>query len=171
MHMVSFVSSGGKQQEPTVNYCKHWCEHASAPVADIAAIAATCYCCFRIIKKTESAEGRYSEQDAALIVKNILSGIAYCHTEHNICHRDLKVRVCVLCVSAHQHSYCVYMLFIIVDSPAVCCPVMLLSCYFSTLKHLVLILVACITTLPMPKSIHYCSSANTGQCPRDGNNC
>lgn len=49
--------------------------------------------CNRIIKKTESAEGRYSEQDAALIVKNILSGIAYCHTEHNICHRDLKVRM------------------------------------------------------------------------------
>ncbi|KAG5185335.1 calcium-dependent protein kinase [Tribonema minus] len=44
----------------------------------------------RIIKKTESAEGRYSERDAARIVRNILSGIAYCHTQHNICHRDLK---------------------------------------------------------------------------------
>lgn len=44
----------------------------------------------RIIEKTKSAEGHYSEQDAAVLVKSILSAIEYCHTVHNICHRDLK---------------------------------------------------------------------------------
>lgn len=41
----------------------------------------------RIIEKTESEEGRYSERDAARLVSKILSAIAYCHDEHNICHR------------------------------------------------------------------------------------
>ncbi|CAM9496311.1 unnamed protein product [Discosporangium mesarthrocarpum] len=44
----------------------------------------------RIIQKTESEEGAYSERDAALLISKILSAIAYCHDEHNICHRDLK---------------------------------------------------------------------------------
>ncbi|CAM9837827.1 unnamed protein product, partial [Pylaiella littoralis] len=44
----------------------------------------------RIIAKTESAEGHYSERDAANIVHKILGAIEYCHNEHNICHRDLK---------------------------------------------------------------------------------
>eukprot|EP00903_Cladosiphon_okamuranus_P014850 g13751.t1 len=44
----------------------------------------------RIIAKTESAEGHYSETDAANIVHKILGAIEYCHNEHNICHRDLK---------------------------------------------------------------------------------
>ncbi|CAM9535069.1 unnamed protein product, partial [Ascophyllum nodosum] len=44
----------------------------------------------RIVEKTESDEGRYSERDAARLVSKILSAIAYCHDEHNICHRDLK---------------------------------------------------------------------------------
>lgn len=47
----------------------------------------------RIIEKTESEEGRYSERDAARIVSSILSAIAYCHDEHNICHRRAR-RVC-----------------------------------------------------------------------------
>ncbi|CAM9669694.1 unnamed protein product [Choristocarpus tenellus] len=41
----------------------------------------------RIIEKTESEEGHYSERDAALLVCKILSAIAYCHDEHNISHR------------------------------------------------------------------------------------
>eukprot|EP00752_Nemacystus_decipiens_P004515 g4123.t1 len=44
----------------------------------------------RILEKTESDEGRYSERDAMTLVTKILSAIAYCHDEHNICHRDLK---------------------------------------------------------------------------------
>lgn len=44
----------------------------------------------RIIEKTKSAEGHYSEADAAVIVKSCLNAIEYCHTVHNICHRDLK---------------------------------------------------------------------------------
>ncbi len=44
----------------------------------------------RIIAKTKSAEGHYSEKDAAGIMRKILDAIDYCHTVHNICHRDLK---------------------------------------------------------------------------------
>ncbi|CAN0499286.1 unnamed protein product, partial [Ectocarpus sp. 12 AP-2014] len=44
----------------------------------------------RILEKTESEEGRYSERDAMTLVTKMLSAIAYCHDEHNICHRDLK---------------------------------------------------------------------------------
>lgn len=44
----------------------------------------------RIIEKTKSAEGHYSEADAAVIIKSCLNAIEYCHTVHNICHRDLK---------------------------------------------------------------------------------
>jgi len=44
----------------------------------------------RIIAKTKSAEGHYSEQDAAVVVKCLLSAMEYCHTVHNISHRDLK---------------------------------------------------------------------------------
>jgi calcium-dependent protein kinase len=44
----------------------------------------------RIIAKTKSAEGHYSEKDAAVIMRKILDAIDYCHTVHNICHRDLK---------------------------------------------------------------------------------
>mmetsp|Transcript_3976 Transcript_3976/g.5920 ORF Transcript_3976/g.5920 Transcript_3976/m.5920 type:complete len:500 (-) Transcript_3976:544-2043(-) len=43
----------------------------------------------RIIAKTHSEEGHYSERDAAGIVRKILDAIAYCHNVH-ICHRDLK---------------------------------------------------------------------------------
>mmetsp|Transcript_22420 Transcript_22420/g.35199 ORF Transcript_22420/g.35199 Transcript_22420/m.35199 type:complete len:502 (-) Transcript_22420:256-1761(-) len=43
----------------------------------------------RIIEKTKSEEGHYSERDAANLVKAILDAIAYCHNLH-ICHRDLK---------------------------------------------------------------------------------
>ena len=41
----------------------------------------------RILEKTESDEGRYSERDAMTLVTKILSAIAYCHDEHHICHR------------------------------------------------------------------------------------
>lgn len=43
----------------------------------------------RIIQKTNSKEGHYSEHDAAKIIKQVLDAIAYCH-QKNICHRDLK---------------------------------------------------------------------------------
>jgi len=44
----------------------------------------------RIIAKTETEEGHFSERDAAKIVHSILKAIEYCHDEKNICHRDLK---------------------------------------------------------------------------------
>lgn len=44
----------------------------------------------RIIAKTQSAEGHFSEHDAAQLVRDILDAIAYCHDEKGIVHRDLK---------------------------------------------------------------------------------
>lgn len=44
----------------------------------------------RIIAKTQSDEGHFSERDAAKIVRCILDAIAYCHDKKQIVHRDLK---------------------------------------------------------------------------------
>jgi len=44
----------------------------------------------RIIAKTQSPEGHFSEKDAANLIRNILDAIAYCHDEKQIVHRDLK---------------------------------------------------------------------------------
>jgi len=44
----------------------------------------------RIIAKTHSAEGHFSEKDAAKLVNDILDAIAYCHDVKGIVHRDLK---------------------------------------------------------------------------------
>lgn len=44
----------------------------------------------RIIAKTQSAEGHFSEHDAAHLVRDILDAIAYCHDYKGIVHRDLK---------------------------------------------------------------------------------
>uniref|UniRef100_A0A7S2ESY8 Calmodulin n=1 Tax=Ditylum brightwellii TaxID=49249 RepID=A0A7S2ESY8_9STRA len=44
----------------------------------------------RIIAKTQSSEGHFSEHDAATIVRCILDAIAYCHDVKQIVHRDLK---------------------------------------------------------------------------------
>jgi len=44
----------------------------------------------RVVDKTKSKEGHFSEFTAARIVKNILSAISYCHDVKNIVHRDLK---------------------------------------------------------------------------------
>jgi serine/threonine protein kinase len=35
------------------------------------------------------ARGRFEEKDAANILQQLLSAIAYCHSK-NVCHRDLK---------------------------------------------------------------------------------
>jgi len=43
----------------------------------------------RIIAKSTSPEGHYSEHDAAALIKDILNAIAYCHSK-GIVHRDLK---------------------------------------------------------------------------------
>ncbi|GKY99080.1 hypothetical protein MPSEU_000863700 [Mayamaea pseudoterrestris] len=43
----------------------------------------------RIIAKTQSPEGHFSEHDAAKLVRDILDAIRYCH-EKGIVHRDLK---------------------------------------------------------------------------------
>jgi len=44
----------------------------------------------RIIEKTQSDEGHFSERDAAKLVLCILDAIAYCHDQKGIVHRDLK---------------------------------------------------------------------------------
>jgi calcium-dependent protein kinase len=44
----------------------------------------------RIIAKTQSAEGHFSEHDAAQLVCDILDAIQYCHDVKGIVHRDLK---------------------------------------------------------------------------------
>lgn len=44
----------------------------------------------RVVEKTRSPEGHFSEFCAARILRNILSGIQYCHEEKHIAHRDLK---------------------------------------------------------------------------------
>lgn len=44
----------------------------------------------RIIAKTQSSEGHFSEHDAAVLVRDILDAIDYCHSEKGIVHRDLK---------------------------------------------------------------------------------
>jgi hypothetical protein len=41
----------------------------------------------RIIAKTQSAEGHFSEHDAAALVRDILDAIRYCHDEKGIVHR------------------------------------------------------------------------------------
>mmetsp|Transcript_4430 Transcript_4430/g.12734 ORF Transcript_4430/g.12734 Transcript_4430/m.12734 type:complete len:210 (+) Transcript_4430:298-927(+) len=43
----------------------------------------------RVVEKTHSPEGHFSEFCVARIIRNILSGIRYCHEEKNIVHRDL----------------------------------------------------------------------------------
>ena len=44
----------------------------------------------RIIAKTQSEEGHFSERDAANLVWCILDAIHYCHEVQQIVHRDLK---------------------------------------------------------------------------------
>ena len=44
----------------------------------------------RIIKKTKTAEGHYSEKDASKVIRCLLGAISYVHNVHNISHRDLK---------------------------------------------------------------------------------
>ena len=44
----------------------------------------------RIIEKTQSDEGHFSERDATNLVRSILDAIAYCHDQKGIVHRDLK---------------------------------------------------------------------------------
>jgi len=56
----------------------------------------------RIIAKSQSLEGHYSEHDAASIVNDILDAIAYCHSK-GIVHRDLKPEVRI--VSNRIESY------------------------------------------------------------------
>lgn len=44
----------------------------------------------KVIEKAESPEGHFSEQDAGLLIRDILDAIRYIHDELNIVHRDLK---------------------------------------------------------------------------------
>ena len=44
----------------------------------------------KVIEKSESEEGHFSEEDAAVLIRDILDAIRYIHDELNIVHRDLK---------------------------------------------------------------------------------
>lgn len=44
----------------------------------------------RVVEKAESDEGHFSEDDAAILVRDILDAIRYCHDVKHIVHRDLK---------------------------------------------------------------------------------
>ena len=44
----------------------------------------------RVVEKSQSPEGHFSEDDAAILVRDILDAIRYCHDEMHIVHRDLK---------------------------------------------------------------------------------
>lgn len=44
----------------------------------------------RVLEKSQTEEGHFSEDDAAILVRDILDAIRYCHDEIHIVHRDLK---------------------------------------------------------------------------------
>jgi calcium-dependent protein kinase len=44
----------------------------------------------KVIEKAESPEGHFREEDAAILIRDILDAIRYCHDVVNIVHRDLK---------------------------------------------------------------------------------
>ena len=44
----------------------------------------------RVVEKAESEEGHFHEDDAAILIRDILDGISYCHDVAKIVHRDLK---------------------------------------------------------------------------------
>lgn len=44
----------------------------------------------KVIEKAENDEGHFSEEDAAILIRDILDAIRYIHDELNIVHRDLK---------------------------------------------------------------------------------
>lgn len=44
----------------------------------------------RIIEKTNSEEGHFSEHHAAKLIRDICDAISYCHDVKQIVHRDLK---------------------------------------------------------------------------------
>lgn len=44
----------------------------------------------KVIEYAESANGHFSEEDAAILIRDILDAIRYIHDELNIVHRDLK---------------------------------------------------------------------------------
>ena len=43
-----------------------------------------------LVEKAESGEGHFQEDDAAILVRDILDAIRYMHDEKHIIHRDLK---------------------------------------------------------------------------------
>mmetsp|Transcript_10955 Transcript_10955/g.17566 ORF Transcript_10955/g.17566 Transcript_10955/m.17566 type:complete len:426 (-) Transcript_10955:893-2170(-) len=44
----------------------------------------------RVLEKAESEEGHFQEDDAAILIRDILDAIRYIHDEKHIVHRDLK---------------------------------------------------------------------------------
>ncbi|KAG7360442.1 protein kinase [Nitzschia inconspicua] len=46
----------------------------------------------RVLEKAESPEGHFQEDDAAILIRDILDAIRYMHDEKHIVHRDLKVQ-------------------------------------------------------------------------------
>lgn len=56
--------------------------------------------------------GRYTEEDAKVIVEQILNVVSFCHLQ-GVVHRDLKPEVCLLCL-VHKLN-CVYLVTNIFD--------------------------------------------------------
>jgi calcium-dependent protein kinase len=57
----------------------------------------------RIILKTQSPEGKFSEKDASKLIASILDAIRYCHSK-NIVHRDLKPENCIFSTEADDST-------------------------------------------------------------------
>jgi hypothetical protein len=92
----------------------------------------------RVVEKTMSDEGHFSEYDAARIMRNILDAIAYCHEEKHIVHRDLKPEKYVIYIYVFRCCLCCLLpsFFSVVETDYTykCLPYFMFVCSFVPLK-------------------------------------
>ena len=71
----------------------------------------------RIIAKTKTDIGAFTERDAATLIRKTLLAIEHCHNEHDIVHRDLKPENFLFKTKDEDSgTYCTY---ILVSTPAI----------------------------------------------------